>query len=207
MLQIEREAMEKFEKKKKWRISINEEAEEVEAIVSDKDIVVCYFEDGVCVLPEEIDKFFDTENEAREWKNKYIQELREKMKLCREFILQMEQVRPTREFDFRRSDYLGNHSNEGTDYIMDEIRTYKKVVNNLSYALTRHAINIQGQTIPLSQITKINWQDDGTVNLFTGKRYYLIGNEAEITALEYIFGENKSGREVNWTAEEEIEAY
>ena len=199
--------MERFEKKKKWRISINEEVEDVEAIVSDTDVVVCYFEDGACILPEDWDRFFDTEDEAREWKRKYIQELREKMKLCKEFILQMEQVRPSREFDFRRSDYLGIHSNEGFDSLRDQIRTFKYVANSLSCALTRHAINIQGQTIPLSQITKINWQDDGTVTLFTGKRYYLISREEEITALEYIFGENTSGREVNWTAEEEIEAY
>lgn len=199
--------MERFEKKKKWRISINEEVEDVEAIVSDTDDVVCYFEDGACILPEDWDRFFDTEDEAREWKKKYIQELREKMKLCKEFILQMEQVRPSREFDFRRSDYLGIHSNEGFESLRDQIRIFKYVANSLSCALTRHAINIQGQTIPLSQITKINWQDDGTVTLFTGKRYYLISREEEITALEYIFGENTSGREVNWTAEEEIEAY
>lgn len=199
--------MERFEKKKKWRISINEEVEDVEAIVSDTDDVVCYFEDGACILPEDWDRFFDTEDEAREWKKKYIQELREKMKLCKEFILQMEQVRPSREFDFRRSDYLGIHSNEGFESLRDQIRIFKYVANSLSCALTRHAINIQGQTIPLSQITKINWQDDGTATLFTGKRYYLISREEEIMALEYIFGENTSGREVNWTAEEEIEAY
>ena len=44
--------MERFEKKKKWRISINEEVEDVEAIVSDIDVVVCYSKMGHAYYPK-----------------------------------------------------------------------------------------------------------------------------------------------------------
>ena len=184
--------MEQYTAHNMWMVDRLTCLSEVLALLdADGKISMFHLEDGVYTPCKDF-HFFDTEQEARKWRKEYIETLYAKMKQCKDLIEELDCLYPTYDFPFDKKDYLGPYADR-QDYKSEYI-LYKNICQILSVALTAKMLNIRGRSIPLTEITKINWHDKEKATLVLKDGSVTTDSEAEYDAIQMIFGANHSGR-------------
>lgn len=179
-----------------WLVTDSAEMANVTAYLDENNKVVMFYArtKGDVYMALDGYRFFDTEKEALEWHEKLILNLRDKMKQCRELIEELDGLHSNKHFSFKKEDYLGMYGKEKSNHYCEEMRTFMDACHILSLAVGPKVLNINGQTIPLSEVVSVNWHNGHNATLILKNGSVSTHRYAEYVALEFIYGNNNSGR-------------
>ena len=156
-------------------------------------------EDTEWYTPLDGEMFFNTESDAREYRQMRYKEVREKAKACLELVNELRHIESQDDFDWNRKDFLGvfARDNGEADWRRKERLRVKEEVSLLaSIARSRH-FNVNGQTINIDEVGRLEWNSDQTVTLYYCNDIHKVTTrtEAEYNVVVYMFGSNRSGVE------------
>lgn len=156
-------------------------------------------EDTEWFSPYKGEMFFNTESDAREYRQKRYEEVRAKAKACLELVNELRSIESQEDFEWNQEDFLGvfaRNRNE-TDWRRKERERVKEEVSLLaSIARSRH-FNVNGQTINIDEVGRLEWHSGQTVTLYYCNDIHKVTTrtEAEYNVVVYMFGSNRSGVE------------
>ena len=176
----------------------------------EKKEVICYQycnDDDTCDEEDEDDydwmhvyegeTFYNTEADAKEAQQRKYDEAREKMKTCRALIKELDRIRATDDFDFKREDYLGGYARYGAEgeYWKKRRRKAEKEASLLTTIARTHFFNVAGQTINLDEVVRILWhkEEEATLVMRDGTKVKTC-TEAEYAVVTDMYGSNRSDR-------------
>lgn len=142
--------------------------------------------------------FFNTKHEAEAWLSKHRAKLRELMPKVYNFLLEMSNLNPNEDFDYKRSDYLPDYYQNEDDYYQRRYYAREKVLNILTNYCRQQKLCISGVTFPLSYVRRVNWcRDKAELVLsdgsFGGISTVTTNGTEEYEVVKILFGENTSG--------------
>ena len=185
--------MELFEKKKMWMATERLDFCEVDVLVSNEGNML-FQEDGEgYYTPNSTVHFFDTKEEANAWLENQKADLKRRMPEIRHFIEVMEDIHPSEDFQFDREEYLGIYVASRLDGLREDNDCCQKIIDILGKAIAENVLNINGVTVKLSNVKRIEWHND-SATVVCDSREITTNGSAEYCALQRIFGRNQSGR-------------
>lgn len=156
-------------------------------------------EDYNYASPEDKDRFFETREQADEYIEVHQAELKAMMPRVKSFLDEMNDIEPTDDFQFEKSDYLPGNLIPSCGYYQKENRRLDQIIDILQVAIQQQMLCINGNTIPLAHIGRIAWYDE-KAEIFYGKSSIGLYNSvytccsAEFSAIRILFGRNISNR-------------
>ena len=187
-----------IEKRTMWLLEYSLEVRKVTALYdTEKGKVICnqYCENVGEVewyAPFQCEQFFDNEDEAFEARDKRIEELREKMKTCRELINDFETIQPCDDFEFEPSDYLG----DPLAAELNEIGSLREKIRLLIPIARSRQFNVNGMTINIDKVEYVLWNHKKATLYMDSGQQVTTHSEAEYFVVKKIFGDNISGVEI-----------
>ena len=192
-----------IERRTMWLVECSLNMHQVEALYDlKKNEVVCehysgddYDGDDDWYKVQNGERFFNTEQEAREYRALRIEEAREKMNTCMALIEELDRLEPADDFQFERKDYLGGYatSDGRHGYYYEQYKKYEKEASLLATIARSRHFNANGRTILIDEVIGVRWyKDKATLVLRGGDSITTISKE-EFEIVELMFGSNRSG--------------
>lgn len=161
-----------------------------------KDFPVCFFlldeKDWFNASAEQ--KFFDTEEEAKQYAESRFQAISLKAREVREFIEFMKGYYPENEaFEISKEDYLGDYDCS-SDYYKQRYEVLCDEINLLKTFIRYHFLNINSHSISVAEVSGIRWFNQNHAEICYGDgKAVMTRTEAEYSLIETVFGSNFSG--------------
>lgn len=212
-----------MQKKAMWVMESDLTIREIVAMVDEvKNEILCYaykdeFEsteykpDWMHTYAEE--QYFDTEGQAVDARNQFIREAKAMMPRVKKFVNRMYDLKENNEFlPHKREDFLGSFAPDtaSESYYYKKLCVEQRVNMSFFKAFKSGLLNINAETIRIDDVVRIEWgQYKGTDKdgeEITGETATLVlhddkklrtRSKEEYRLVEYIFGENNSGRVFN----------
>ena len=163
--------------------------------------------DQECYIPDDQDRFYNTQDEAVQALSRRRDEIREMMPKVKEFVEMMDNMSSTDDFNFKAEEYLGSYRAKFKRW------SYEDDYNNMTAKYSRlllvarnGVMNVNADTFKVSDIQRIEWNNvktikDGeekvreaaTVVLKDGRKIRT-RHKAEYALIEDLFGDNMSNR-------------
>lgn len=157
--------------------------------------------------PGEFDKFFQTEGDAVNYRNELREELKAKMPEVNRYIRRMYEINPSKDFEFRREDYLAWYANTDDSENYDAYVETREMYNIIRDALRRGMLNINAESVKIDEIVAIKWNEEryknGTKRGGSRRTATLVMRDnhevttrksSEYEIIKDLFGENRSDR-------------
>lgn len=149
-----------IEKKTLWAVSTDLELKPKTVITDDGKVVACKNEDDKWYdgTMWKIRKFFDTEDEAREYIAKEEAFIRDMVPTVRKFIDRMEMRYDLRQrLGIEKKDYLGDYANRPTDNYRSEYLSDHQYAKKLEAFVRSRTLNIGGWSLPVDSVKRVQW--------------------------------------------------
>ena len=155
------------------------------------------------------ERYFNTEGEAVDYRNEKVAYLKEMMPKVKQFARDMRNIDEDSEFlPHKKEDYgWPDDDDDDDDGYYDDYVTQRDVCRLIMTAWRTGMLNMNAETVRISDVKRIEWNEHrwkdkegyskslktATLHLNDG-RTITTRKESEYAAVEYIFGENFSGR-------------
>ena len=192
-----------IEKRTMWIVERNLHIHQVDALydLDKREVIAEHYSGDGCDDDDwyhalEGERFFNTEQEAREHRAIRIEEAREKMKTCMALIEELDELEPAEDFEFEQKDYLGGYADRGSrhGYYFEMYQKYEKKASLLSSIARSRHFNVNGETVNIDEVVRILWHPDNQASLVLrdGKKI-ITNNDIEFSIVTEMFGSNRSG--------------
>ena len=150
--------------------------------------------------PYEGERFFNTESEARAYREERYKEVKEKAKACLELIDELRHIESQDDFEWSQEEFLGVFAKDRSesDWRQKERLLAKEKVSLLaSIARSRH-FNVNGETIIIDEVGRIAWHKGEKATLYYCNDIHKVTTNtlAEYEVVVLMFGSNRSGVEL-----------
>ena len=150
--------------------------------------------------PYDGERFFNTESEARAYRESRYKDVKEKAKACLELIDELRHIETQDDFEWSQEKFLGVFAKDRSepDWQRKEcILARKKVRLLASIARSRH-FNVNGQTINIDEVCRIEWHKGEKATLYSCNGIHKVTTNtlAEYEVVILMFGSNQSGVEM-----------
>lgn len=144
------------------------------------------------------ERFFATRQEAEVHRRERISQAREKMNTCRALIEELDRIASQDDFQFEKSDYLGDYAPEDRKgYWYGEYQEAKDEMSLLCTIARGGYFNVNGETVRLADVSRVLWHDNkkATLVMADGHKVTTYG-KTEYQVVVDMFGSNRSDRVV-----------
>lgn len=139
---------------------------------------------------------FNTAEEAHKYVEEHQAYLRSKFPEVLNFIREMEEV-DQKNFDFDKSEYLGEYSDETDGYYEREYKFLHKVFDLLKGVIRNQTLCLNAESINIDKVDRVIWNDlmRATIILYDGHEVTTC-NAEECTAVQIVWGRNYSRKTI-----------
>ena len=155
-------------------------------------------EDTEWYTPYEGEMFFNTESDAREYRQMRYKEVREKAKACLDLVNELRNIESQDDFEWSREDFLGvfGKDRDEADWRRKQRELANAKVSLLASIARSHHFNVNGHTINIDKVDGLEWHSNRTVTLYSEcESLVTTRTDAEYEVVELMFGSNRSGVE------------
>lgn len=197
-----------------WRVTESHRIAPITSIVNEETNSIITFQkkpnkdedpddyDDEWYLPQDYNKYFDTEGQCIDYINERRKFLRESMPKVKAIIDELEELDSSNEdFKFSREDYLPDYlCTTREDYYRSQFYWQEKLNKLLKTALTNGVLNINAETVRICDVCGVQWHNDNRVTIVTRDGNHVTSfSEQEYELVKTVFGYNSSGRILNRT--------
>jgi hypothetical protein len=195
-----------IEKRTLWIVVSDEQIiESVAALydtASNKVLTFKYNTSDYYSTPHKDTVFYETKEEAETALKERQKWLLDMMPKVKEFLSEIEDIKPTDDFAFERSDYLPYSLMSDSNYYYNRFKDSQKIISYLTTACRQQKLCINGCTFPISHVRRVNWyrgkaELELTDGSFGGNSSVTTCNKEELEVVQILFGDNTSNAYYN----------